>query len=148
MEHRIYTLMFISINFILYKFKKKQGVTFAEILVAIGLISIVIVVMIGTIIAGLEGIQKGSGYNYANIIARRYIENYKFMEYSSIPVAPNIITSESGFTVKTSIIENTYPSADTIKYKKITVTVSNDSKNQTKNIKVKMIIYLFSDYKK
>lgn len=148
MEHRIYTLMFISINFILYKFKKKQGVTFAEILVAIGLISIVIVVMIGTIIAGLEGIQKGSGYNYANIIARRYIENYKFMEYSSIPVAPNIITSESGFTVKTSIIENTYPSADTIKYKKITVTVSNDSKNQTKNVKVKMIIYLFSDYKK
>ncbi|MEQ8191158.1 MAG: hypothetical protein ABRQ39_24550 [Candidatus Eremiobacterota bacterium] len=140
--------MFISINFILYKFKKKQGVTFAEILVAIGLISIVIVVMIGTIIAGLEGIQKGSGYNYANIIARRYIENYKFMEYSSIPVAPNIITSESGFTVKTSIIENTYPSADTIKYKKITVTVSNDSKNQTKNVKVKMIIYLFSDYKK
>lgn len=128
--------------------KNTKGMTFAEILVAIGLISIVIVVMIGTIIAGLEGIQKGSGYNYANIIARRYIENYKSMEYSSIPVDPNIITSESGFTVKTSIIENTYPSADTIKYKKITVTVSNDSKNQSKNVKVKMIIYLFSDYKK
>jgi len=119
--------------------------TLAEILVAIGLVSVVLVVMIGTLIAGLEALQKGTGYNQANIIAQRTTELYKSMEYSSIPVDPDIITYEPGFTVKTNIAEATYPSAGASKYKKITVNVSNRTETQAKSVSVKMIIYLFPD---
>jgi hypothetical protein len=96
-------------------------------------------------IAGLEAMQKGTGYNQATIIARRNIEVYKSMKYSSIPVNPDIITYEPGFTVKTCITENTYPLSGTIKYKKITVNVWNSSGAKARSVNVKMIIYLFPD---
>ena len=134
--------------FITSRNKSKKGMSLAEILVAICLVSTVIVIIIGTMIAGLEAVQKGTGYNQATIIARRNIEVYKSMKYSSIPVNPDIIKQEPGFTVKTGITENTYPLSGTIKYKKITVNVSNSSSTGAKSVNVKMIIYLFPDLEK
>lgn len=136
-----YLLRFLTVS----RNKSKKGMSLAEILVAICLVSSVIVIMIGTMIAGLEAMQKGTGYNQATIIARRNIEVYKSMKYSSIPVNPDIITYEPGFTVKTCITENTYPLSGTIKYKKIAVNVWNSSGTKAKSVNVKMIIYLFPD---
>jgi len=102
--------------------KFERGVSFPELVFSITLVALVLVTMIGTLISGLESLQKGTSYNQANIIAQRKVELFKTKEYVDIPTGSNV-TSEEGFVVTTTVTETTYPSSS-LKYKKLTVNVA------------------------
>jgi len=105
-----------------YVRKVERGVSFPELVFSITLVALVLVTMIGTLISGLESLQKGTSYNQANIIAQRKVELFKTLEYVDIPTGSNV-TSEEGFVVTTTVTETAYPSSS-LKYKKLTVNVA------------------------
>jgi len=131
----------------------EDGFSFPELVCAMGIVATVLVVMIGTLISGLEALQKGTGYNHAAIIAQRSLEIYNAMDYSLIPVndpVPGpVISSEEGFTIETRILEGEYPPTGTgLYFKKVIVTVSKkDITNPKRNIAVRMYTFLRDDGK-
>jgi len=109
-----------------YVRKVERGVSFPELVFSITLVALVLVTMIGTLISGLESLQKGTSYNQANIIAQRKVETFKILDYADIPVSSNV-TSEEGFVVTTTVTESDYPYSilsPKLKYKKLTVSVA------------------------
>ena len=100
---------------------KQRGVSFPELVFAMALVALVLVTMIGTLISGLEALQKGTSYNQANIIAQRVVESYRKLDYDEIAIASDV-TSEEGFVVETNVTKATYGSSQ--EYKKLTIKVS------------------------
>ncbi len=120
------------------------GMSLGEIIFALGIISIILVSLITTLFAGFAALQKCIAYQEAIIIAKRTIEEYKSMEYVSVPIYnPPVITTEKNLNVEISINEGLYVSTD-LKYKKVTVSVYNSiSKKSAKNVSVTMSVYLY-----
>lgn len=107
---------------------KSRGLGFAEVLFSIGIVSVVIVTLIGTLSSGLDALQKATAYNQSMIIGQRTIEYYKSMKYASIPLHdpdPEVTTTKDGFIVDLYVLEGIYTyTPDVMKYKKLTVVVS------------------------
>ncbi len=110
---------------------KSRGLGFAEVLFSIGIVSVVIVTIVGTLSSGLEALQKATAYNQAMIIGQRTIEYYKSMSYAFIPIHdpdPEVTKTSDGFIIEVTVIEATYPVSPPVtpamKYKKVTVVVS------------------------
>ena len=120
-----------------------KGVSLAEILFAIAILSFILVSIIGLLAGSLKVIQNAVVYKRAALIAERTVENYKAMDYSSVPIYnPPVITGENNFIIKISINEVLYPST-TIKCKKLTVNVTGaKSKKTAKEIEVTLSAYL------
>jgi len=129
-------------------FNFKKGITLAELVVSIGILATVLVIMMGTVIGGLEALQKGTALNHAMLIAQRTLENYRSMYYGDVPLYdPPDITWEGNFEIKTGVLQLTYPSAVPKNYKKLTVTVSNTGEAKGgKSVKVDLTTYLFPVY--
>lgn len=120
------------------------GMSFGEIIFALGIISIILVSLIATFFTGFAALQKCIACQEATVIAKRTIEEYKSMEYVSVPIYnPPVITTEKNLNVEISINEGLYVSTD-LKYKKVTVSVYNSiSKKSAKNVSVTMSVYLY-----
>ncbi len=108
---------------------KSRGLGFAEVLFSIGIVSVVIVTIVGTLSSGLEALQKATAYNQAMIIGQRTIEYYKSMSYASLALHdeahPEITKTKDGFIIEVTVIEAPYTTAyPDMKYKKLTVKVS------------------------
>ncbi|MEQ8167779.1 MAG: hypothetical protein ABRQ38_02700 [Candidatus Eremiobacterota bacterium] len=118
--------------------------SFGEIIFALGIISIILVSLIATFFTGFAALQKCIACQEATVIAKRTIEEYKSMEYVSVPIYnPPVITTEKNLNVEISINEGLYVSTD-LKYKKVTVSVYNSiSKKSAKNVSVTMSVYLY-----
>ncbi len=121
----------------------RSGFSFAELVFSIAIVAVVLVTLIGTLISGLEALQKGTGYNQANIIAQRTVEYYKSLPYDSITAPFEETKSEEGFVVYTKITTGSYSGEG---YKKLYVKVSKagdlgsitESKRATKRVEVVM----------
>jgi len=114
------SLLFHGMNFKF--FRKSHAMTLAEVVCATGIMSFVLVTMIGTLTIGLESLQKSTGYNQANIIAQRTIEKYNTMEYSNII---NSFSTLDGLYVKVTVTNGTYVGSDPVPYKHVVVEVTN-----------------------
>lgn len=127
------------------KFFKFRGISLAEIVFAIGIIAFVILILIGTLTGGLQALQKGTGYSYATVLAKKTIEQYKALEYASVPVyepdSPDI-TTDGPFKISTTVEEKTYEDT-TFVFKKVTVEVTRGKDGlKVKEVRVVMEIML------
>jgi len=120
-------------------YRRKAGMSLAEVMMATTFLSVVLVTLIGTMTGGLEALQKGTNYNQANIIANRTIEDYKTMDYGTLCDSNSTV---DGFDVKVKVNTGTYNfNSLTESYKQVIVEVSNKeymSKNKKKGAYVKM----------
>ncbi len=130
-------LLLHGMNFKFYR--RKAGMSLAEVMMATTFLSVVLVTLIGTMTGGLEALQKGTNYNQANIIANRTIEDYKTMDYGTLCDSNSTV---DGFDVKVKVNTGTYNfNSLTESYKQVIVEVSNKeymSKNKKKGAYVKM----------
>ena len=120
----------------------RSGMTLTEIMIAVAILAGVIVVIMGTLISGLEAFQKAVAYNYAAIIAQRTINNCQSINYDDVESLAGM-SVDGDFFVEVKITEKSYLATD-INYKKVTVTVTNSvDKTVKKKVKVTMTTYLF-----
>lgn len=130
---------FAGMNFKFHR--KKNGLTLGEILITISILSLIVICIMGTLITGLNAIQKSTDNTRASLMAHRIMENYKAIDYKDIP-SGSAIKHENGFEIKTTVTESIYPGTS-LSYKKLSVTVRNSSKTSGKNVCVQGITYLF-----
>lgn len=122
-----------------------KGMTLAELLFAMSIVATVLLTMIGALTGGLEALQKSTSYNQATILAQTTIENYRAMNFASIPVTDEngIVTTKGEFKIKVVIDSGTYY-GQTVK--KIIVNVSKEaakgSRGDVKKVDVTMESYL------
>lgn len=127
------------------KINSGKGMSLAELLFAMAIVATVLLTMIGALTGGLEALQKSTSYNQATILAQTTIENYRAMDFASIPVTDEngIVTTKGEFTVKVVISQSTCSGQV---YKKITVNVLKSalqgSRGAVKKVDVTMEAFL------
>ncbi|MEQ8169991.1 MAG: hypothetical protein ABRQ38_13950 [Candidatus Eremiobacterota bacterium] len=135
---------FRGMNFDVF-YREKTGMSFAEVIFAIGIVASVLIVLIGALTGGLQALQKGTGYTEATVIASRVIEEYRALDYTAIPLyapsSPDVFI-DSSFTVST-VVEEVVHAPTSYKCKKVIVNVTRGADGiKAKSIDVLMETFL------